>query len=90
MMKYSNFIKRINKKLVIASIISKQYVKNVKQACFNRLTKFSYNKNNNSNNLNTSFDNPNNKSNIIYSSPYTNSINSYRSTQLPSQNNLIK
>lgn len=89
-MEYSNFIKKINKKLVITSIISKQYVKNVKQACFNRLNKFSYNKNNNSNNLNTSFDNPNNKSHIIYPSPYTTSINSYRSTQLPSQNNLIK
>jgi hypothetical protein len=39
MFSYSRYVKRVIKKVKIAGMIGKQYIKNVKQACFNRLTK---------------------------------------------------
>lgn len=39
MLEYSRFMKKLHKKVKLAGIIGKQYIKHVKQACFNRLTK---------------------------------------------------
>lgn len=42
MFDYSHFMKKLHKKVKMAGMIGKQYIKNVKQACFNRLTKNLY------------------------------------------------
>jgi len=39
---YFSFIRKVDKKLKTAGMIGKQYIKHVKQACFNRLTKNMY------------------------------------------------
>jgi hypothetical protein len=42
MLDYSLFVKNVHKKVKIAGMIGLRYLKNIKQACFNRLAKNLY------------------------------------------------
>ena len=55
MIDYSIYAKKLLKKVKIAGIIGKQYVKNVQQACFNRISKISANKIANNSKIGQSF-----------------------------------